>query len=419
MMRGLKWQIAAVLALLPMVFGQLSPVYAADSEPTATTSPIITTDDELVAGNVVGFTAPDWSGTPEPTITQQWYSCATQVALAAETLEAGCAPIAGATSSTFVLTNAQKAKFLLVGSFAANSLTGNTPAARYSASTIEAVAAAPALKAAVLGTNGTVKFTKSTTTSLNSKYSVDLAGWVSAPTYLYKWYRCEEPVSAAQSAPSGCTEIVGSTASTYTVTAADVDQFVSALVTAKNGNSELASTRIASNSSVKQTPVNLTPAALFSGVVAVGSTLTAMDGSWAASPQAEFAYQWYSCSAAVPAAAVKNAKCVAIAGQTQSNFVATSAVNNKFLVVQVKATNSTNVGSPVSTFSASSAKVLTAPVITVAPRVTSNQTASTLQPIAGGTLTLISGTWTGNPAPTKTYQWYTCDSEVAAGLTAV
>ena len=418
-MRSLKWQFAAVLALLPMVFGQLSPVYAADSAPTATTSPVITSDDELISGNTLTFSTPDWTATPEPTITRQWYSCAVQVATESETLAAGCAAIAGATGSTFTLSNAQKAKFLVVGSFASNALTGATPVARYSASTLTAVSAAPSLKASVLGTGATVKFTKTTTASLNSKYSVDLTGWVIAQTYLYKWYRCEAPVVAAQSEPQGCALISGATASSYTVTSNDVDRYVTAFVTAKNGTTQLATITIASGTTVNQTPVNLSPATAFNGVVVVGSTITALDGSWASSPQPEFTYQWYSCSAAVPAAAVKNTKCLAIAGQTRSNLVVTSGFNNKYLVVQVKATNSTNVGAPVSSFSASTTKVLTAPVNTVAPRVASSQTTSNFQPIAGGTLSVIAGTWTGNPAPVKTYQWYSCDFEVAAGLSAV
>lgn len=416
-MRGLKWQFAAVLALLPMVFGQLSPVYAADSAPTATTYPIVTTDDELVAGNSVGSTAPDWSGTPAPTLTQQWFACANQVAEPSETLAAGCAAIASATSSTFTITNAQKAKYLVLGSFATNSVSGNTPVARYSASTLVAAAAAPSLKSTVLGTNGTLKFTQSTTATLNSKFTVDLTGWVTAPTYVYKWYRCDSAIAAGSSAPAGCGEIAGATTASYVVTSNDVEKFVTGFVTARNGATELASVRIASGSAVLQTPVNTSPAAVFNGTVVVGSTLTALDGSWNASPNPDFSYQWYSCTAAVPASTVKNAKCTAIAGATASNYVVTSAANNKFLMVQVKATNSTNVGAPVSSYSASSSKVLTAPANTVSPRVTSSQTTSTSQPIAGGTLTAVAGTWTGNPAPTRTYQWYACESEVSAGLT--
>ncbi|MFM2384449.1 MAG: hypothetical protein RL166_323, partial [Actinomycetota bacterium] len=415
-MRSLKWQIAAVLALLPMVFGQLSPVYAADAAPSATTYPEIVTSDELVAGNSITFTAPDWSGTPEPTLTQQWYSCATQVLVSSDTLAAGCTAIASATSPTLKLTNAQKAKFILLGSFASNSVSGNTQVAKYSASTATAVVAAPSLTATVLGTNGTVKFTQSTTPTLNSKYTVDLSGWVTAPTYTYKWYRCDDAISAGQSAPSSCSEIVGATAASYVVGASDVNKFVTGFVTAKNGATELASVRIASSSAVLQAPRSTSPATVFNGTVVVGSTLTALDGVWEGSPRPSYSYQWYSCTAAVAAATTKNSKCTAITGETSSNYVVAAAANNKFLVVQVKASNSTNVGAPVSSFSASTTKVLTAPELTAAPRVTSNQNTSTAQPIAGGTLTAVPGTWTGNPVPSRSYQWYACESEVASGL---
>jgi hypothetical protein len=203
------------------------------------------------------------------------------------------------------------------------------------------------------------------------------------------------------------------------VTNNDVDKVLTSFVTAKNASTELASVRIASDVQVQQTPVNTSPAVLFSGTVVVGSTITAMDGGWSASPRPTFAYQWYSCKAAVPAAAVKNAKCSAIAGETFSNYVVSPSLNNKYLVVQVKATNTANTGSPVSSFSASSSKVLTAPANTFAPKVAVTQSTATGAPIGGTTLNVVAGTWTGNPAPAKTYQWFSCDTAVPVGLSVI
>ncbi|MEN9992607.1 MAG: hypothetical protein RLY83_177 [Actinomycetota bacterium] len=418
-MRSLRWQIAAVLALLPTVFGQLSPVYAEDSAPTATTYPQVVSNNDLVAGNSVSFTAPDWAGSPTPTQTQQWYSCSTQISSEADTLPTGCTAIAGATNSSLTLTNALKAKFLVVGSFSTNSVTGQTPVTRYSASTVSAVAASPALKATVLGSNSTVKFTQATTATLNSKYTVDVTGWVTAQSYLYKWYRCDGAIAAGLSAPTSCLLIPGAGAASYVVTANDVDRFVTGFVTAKNGTTEVASVRIASANAVMQVPVNSSPATVFNGTIVVGSTLTAMEGSWVASPRPTFTYQWYSCTAPVLAAPLKNAKCLALAGETSANYVVSAAVNNKYLMVQVKATNSTNEGSPVSSYSASTSKVLTPPTNTLQPGITSSQNTANSRPIAGATVTVIAGTWNGSPIPSKTYQWYSCDSSVAAGLNVV
>lgn len=417
-MRSLRWQIAAVLALLPTVFGQLSPVYADDAAPTATTYPQVVSTNDLVSGNTVSFTAPDWTGSPEPTQTSQWYSCATQIVAEADNLPAGCTAISGATNSSLALTNSLKAKFLLVGSFATNSVSGQTPVARYSTSTASAVAAAPALKPTILGSNSTVKFTQATTAALNSKYTVDVTSWVTAQSYLYKWYRCEDAIAARLTAPNSCLLIAGATAASYVVTANDVDKFVTGFVTAKNGTTEVAAVTIASAYPVMQVPVNTSPAAVFNGTVVVGSTLTAMDGSWNASPNPTFTYQWYSCTAAVLAAPAKSAKCSALAGETNANYVVKAAVNNKYLMVQVKATNRTNVGSPVSSYSASSSKVLSPPTNTLAPRLVTSQSTANLRPIAGATVNVSTGIWAGNPTPTKTYQWYTCDAEVPAGLSA-
>ena len=418
-MRGLRWQIAAVLALLPMVFGQLSPVMAADLPPTANTYPLVTSDNDLVSGNSLSFTEPDWFGTPTPTVTTQWYSCSSQVVLESETLAPGCVAISGATSSRFTLTNSQKAKFILVGSFASNALNGNTPVSRYSATTASAIAPAPALKATALGANSSIRVNPSASAVLNSKLTVDLTGWVSAQSYQYRWYRCDAAVAAGSTTPETCGEIAGATASSYVVTPADVDKVVTSFVTAKNAAVDVASVLIASDVQVQQTPVNTAPAAVLSGTVVVGNTLTAMDGGWSGSPSPTFTYQWYSCKAAVPAATVKNAKCSPIVGETLSNYVVKPSVNNKFLVVQVKATNTANAGAPVSSFSAASSKVLTAPANTVAPKVTATGSTATGQPIGGSTLNVVAGTWTGNPAPTKSYQWYSCDSAVPAGLSVM
>ncbi|MEN9608701.1 MAG: Stenotrophomonas phage, partial [Actinomycetota bacterium] len=418
-MRNLKWRIAAVFALLPTVFGQLTSANAADAAPTATTYPVVVVSDELVAGNSVSLTAPDWVGTPAPTVTSQWYSCANDVATAGDILPAGCLAISGATSNSFTLTNSQKAKYLVVGSFAANSQTGNTPVARYSATTTVAVQAAPALKPAVLGSNSTVRFTSATAAKANSKYSVDLTGWVTATSYTYKWYRCDQAVRAGTTAPSGCDEIVGATAASYVVTASDVDKVVTSFVTAQNGTTNIASIRIASDTAVMQAPVNSAPASVFAGQIVVGRTVTAIDGTWLASPSPTFTYQWYSCTAAVAAAAVKNAKCAVIAGATNSNYLVSATDNNKFLVVQVKAVNAANTSAPVSSFSASSSKVLSAPANTVQPKLAFTQTTASGQPIVGSSISVVPGTWTGNPAPTKTYQWYYCDSAVASGLVEV
>lgn len=401
-----------------------SSVYSASTErvnsaPSTDSAATLTSNGDLVSGNTISVAALDWVAIPAATVTYQWYGCAAAVSSASSVLAAGCSAIAAATSSTLMLTNANKGKYLLAGVFAKNDATGVSSVARYSASTQGPLVGAPALKATVLGSNATLKFTKATTATLNSKLTVDLTGWSTATAFTYKWFRCVDPVLASESSPLDCTEINGATASSYTVTANDVGKYVTGFVTGKTGTQTIAAARIATAQQVLQAPVNTSPATILSSVISIGRTLTAVNGSWSASPTVSYAYQWYSCSVAVAAAAVKNAKCAAISGATQQNYTITANQSNKFLVVQVLATNDANVGAPISSFSASSTKVLTDPSNTAPPRVTSSLTATTGQPVVGGVLTVTPGTWTGNPAPKKTYQWYSCVSPVLVGSTSL
>jgi hypothetical protein len=391
---------------------------AVTSAPTVLTPTDFGNNLESIVGNRFELLAATFDSEPAATISLQWYSCVSSTLTSGSALPAGCSIIAGATSSSFLVTAAQKGKFILAATTAKNAATSGAGITSYSRTLSAAVAAAPTIKFTVTGASGSVKFVSSTAAAQNSKLTVDLTGWVTANAYTYSWYRCDSAVAATAAEPSGCEVIAGATAATYTVTSADVSKYVTSFVTAKNGTTVVATATSAMSSQVLQTPSNSVSPSI-QGAAVVGQTVTAGDGTWASTPTAAYTYQWYSCSVAVLAAAVKNAKCVAIAGARSSNYEIPAAQNNKFLVVQVLASNSTNTGTPVSAYSASTLKVLTAPRNTVAPTLSYSATATTGQPIVGSTISVRSGTWTGNPLPTKTYVWYSCDAAVAAGTTAV
>ena len=380
--------------------------------PVADAAPAITANGELVVGNSVYSSSVSWSRAVSADISYKWYLCNDRVSSPAATLAAGCTVIAGASDLGLTLVNTYKSKYLMVGSFAKNSATGTSTVASYSASTATRVVPAPAIKATVNGTGSTLKFTTAKSAKLNSKLTVDLTGWVTATAYAYKWFRCDQAQLAGESAPTGCAEIVGATSASYVVTAADVDKYVTGFVSAKNGTTQVAAARIAAATVTMQAPVNTVAPSVFGTPVAIGRSISAINGTWSASPAPEFSYQWYSCSVAVAAAKVKNAKCVALAGATSQSYEIASNQLNKFLVVEVRATNSTNTDKPVSFFSASSAKVMAGPVNTAAPEVTAASTTNSGQPIVGTQVNVTPGTWTGTPTPTKTYQWYLCDDQV-------
>ncbi|MEY2694299.1 MAG: hypothetical protein RL142_647, partial [Actinomycetota bacterium] len=391
---------------------------AVTAAPTVLTPTDFNTEAEVRVGNKFDLIAATFDSLPQSDITQQWYSCTSSSLTSSATLPAGCTPIAGATTSSLLMTLGLKGKFILAATTAKNAAAPSAGITSYSRTLSTAVISAPTLKLSVTGTGGTVKFVSAASVAQNTKLAVDLTGWTTAPSYSYKWYRCDSAGSAMAAEPSDCEVITGATLTTYTVTVADVSKYVTAYVVAKNGATELATATLATSPQVMQTPSNTVQPSL-QGSAVVSQTLTAVEGTWAATPSASFAYQWYSCSAAVPAAAVKNAKCAAIAGARSSTYLIPAAQNNKYLVVQVLAANSTNVGTPVSYYSASTAKVLTAPANTAAPTLSYNAVASTGQPVVGSTITVKAGTWTGNPAPTKTYRWFACDAAVAASTSEI
>jgi hypothetical protein len=130
-------------------------------------------------------------------------------------------------------------------------------------------------------------------------------------------------------------------------------------------------------------PVN-TVAPVVSGTATVGQTLSTTNGTWTAAPAiTSFTYQWQRDS-------------VNISGATSSTYVLVAADIGTQVRCVVTAIN------PVGSTSANSNATATvqgqAPVNTVAPVVSGTTT-------VGQTLSTTTGTWTGNPTPTFTYQW--------------
>lgn len=424
-MRVTKRFYTALVALLALVLGQFQlaslPASANPltlSAPVATNPATLTVSDELRVGSTVSVNAGTWDANPAPTFETKWYSCTNRVASASSSLPSGCAVISGATGSEFTVAAAQKNKFLLAAITAKNSENTNPGVTSFSASTDVSVLPAPLISLSATGTAGSVKFTSSTTATLNTKFALDLTSWVSATSFTYKWYRCAQAVIPSANAPNGCA-LLAATSNTYVVTASDVGSYIVPFVTALNGTTITSTARPASIAAVLQAPQLSTAASIAGSPVAVGVELTANNGSWLADPSPTFTYQWYSCTSAVAAAATKNAACVAIAGATLTTYTPSADQVNKFIVVQVKASNSSNSDAPVSSYSAATTKVLAGPTLTTAPTLSYAATATTGQPIVGSVITAKTGTWAGSPAPTKTVQWYLCDAPVNAGSLVV
>ncbi len=239
----------------------------------------------------------------------------------------------------------------------------------------------------------TVAPTVSGTTTDGQKLTGAAGTWsgLSPMTYTYQWRRCD-------SSGQNCTAIAGATASTYTLTGADVG---SKLVLAVTGtNSAGASTASSAASAVVAgfAPSNSQLPAI-TGTASDGQTLSASKGTWAGSVPIAYAYQWRRCDSA-------GANCTDIAAATASTYVIASAdVAHKLRVV---VTGSNSSGSAAATsLATTNAVAAVAPANTAVPVISGSAN-------DGQTLTSSNGTWTGTTPITYGYQWQHCNSTGAS-----
>jgi hypothetical protein len=130
-----------------------------------------------------------------------------------------------------------------------------------------------------------------------------------------------------------------------------------------------------------------------SGSARDGSLLRASRGSWTGNPTS-YAYQWLRCDA-------QAGNCGPIGGATSDHYTVQTADVGSRLKVQVTATNSSGSGVAVSRPTGIVQPTGTAPKNTSPPTIS-----GTTQ--EGATLTVNHGSWSGNPAPTFSYQWERC-----------
>ena len=129
-------------------------------------------------------------------------------------------------------------------------------------------------------------------------------------------------------------------------------------------------------------PPSNTVAPVISGSSDIGSVLSTTDGTWSGTIPITYTYQWK-----------RNG--VSILGATASTYTLVVADYNLPITCEVTATNIA--GSASATSNAITCTGV-APANTVAPVISGT-------PTVGQTLSSTTGTWTGNPSPTYTYQW--------------
>jgi hypothetical protein len=150
-----------------------------------------------------------------------------------------------------------------------------------------------------------------------------------------------------------------------------------------------------------------------SGTANVGDVLTTNSGTWNEFPApTSTTYEWFRCDTAVTAPSAALSGCGS-AVSSANTYTLGQADSGKFIVLRVIRTNPAGTGS---FFSASTVKVLEAPVATAGP--TTSAASDNNQ--VGTSYSVAVGTWRGDSAPgTPTYQWYACSASIDTPLNDV
>jgi hypothetical protein len=296
-----------------------SPKQVGRTRPMNTSPPTIsgTAEEELELTASTG----SWTGLEPMTYAYQWRRC--------DASGSGCASVAGANNSTYVLTSADVGGTIRVVVTASNS-SGSKSA---TSGKISVVAPSPS---AATAPSDTALPAISGSASQGSTLTGSSGTWSgTAPiSYGYQWQRCD-------SAGATCSSVSGATAQAYLLGAADVGSTLRLLVTASNagGSSSAASPATAVVSATATPPLNTTPPSI-TGTATVGSLLSASTGTWTGTTPIGYTYQWRRCDQA-------GANCSSISEAKSASYQVSYADEGSTTRVLVTAVNP--VGSNVAT----------------------------------------------------------------------
>ena len=344
--------------------------------PVVTVTPAVTGTASL--GETLTATEGTWTGTPSPSLTEQWQDC--------DSAGNDCTIVTGANSATHVVAVADVGHALRIAATATNGFGGVT-----GASVSTAVVTGPPVNTALPVVSGTAQQgqTLSATTGTWTAYPV--------AAYAYQWQQCD-------ASGGRCAAISMATASSYVPVPGDAGHTLVATVTATNPGAAAVAASTPTAVVLTEAPANVDAPAI-SGSATQGQTLTASTGAWSHSPTA-YSYQWQDCD-------VNSGACVAIPGAVTSIYVAAATDAGATIAVMVTATNGG--GSAAAISAVTSAVLPGAPTNTVLPAI-----AGIAQ--QGQTFAASTGNWSGSPTGYG-YRWQDCDGAAAtcepiAGATA-
>jgi hypothetical protein len=274
------------------------------------------------SGQVLDASPGTWSSTEAVSYAYQWQSC--------DRFGAHCEDIEGATSASYTPEAASVAstlRILVTASDPSQSLSQASlvtqPVASARAPVVEQppLIAGPALQGDTL-------------TASTGTWSGE--GTIS---YSYQWQRCSQA--------GECTAIEHATASSYTLTEADVSSTIRVVVSATDAGG--------SSQGVSRATASVGPESLLkfsapsiSGVLQLGGSVTAEPGIWSGSGPVTYSYQWQSCNPS-------GSECAPIEGATEASYLVGSGDQGSTLQVKVTIT------SPLGSASALSVHTLVVP----------------------------------------------------------
>ena len=345
-------------------------VVTAPVAPVNTAEPVIS--GSTVEAATLTTTTGTWSGTEPISFTYQWVRCGSD---GGAPDGSDCALIDGATTSSYVLAEAD------VGSRLRVRVTGSNGAG---SQTVASNATSVVTASTTLGPpRNTAEPVISGTPTQGQSLIATRGTWVGAPTITFtqQWVRCGSDGGAPDG--SNCTPITGATSTAYLLTGDDVDFRLRIRVTASNGSGVQT---VASNptAAVQRTsaPRNLFAPSI-SGSPSTGQSLFASTGTWTGVFPITYAYQWLRCG--TDGASADGTGCTAVAGATTTAYAPTSADVGQRFRVRVTATNA---GGSTIAVSAATAQVSTG---TTTPAPTPTPPAPNLPTLPAGAIRLPDG----------------------------
>jgi hypothetical protein len=306
---------------------------------------------ELIVEHTLTCSEGQWTGEPRPTYTFEW-------------LQEG---VSVGEQRTYKITSSNE---------------GHTLQCRVTATNKEGHASAPSNTVKIKGVppslekSSSVEVDGSATAGLGEELSCSHGKWIGAPspTFSYVWLRTLGGKTAA---------VEGATAATYMVQEADEGGSLGCEVTASNPEGKVKA-KSSNTIPVGESAPQALKAPEIVGSAVVGAKLTCEPGEWRPNtPALEFLYEWLRDGTPVAKA-------------TTSTYTVAQADVAHTLTCEVTATNGSK-----------KPRVAVSEGIYVAGAAPKNEQRPSITGTAavGHELTCSSGTWSGTPPPTFTYQW--------------